>query len=494
LSLGPLLVVEEHPWELVLAINRDKVEAAAIKLLQQGKYDKAIVELKKIVDDDPTDVRTLLKLGDTHVKLGNKKESISAYERAAGIYMEQGFHLKGVAVFKQILRVDANVPELQVKLAELYQQLGLKSDALERYQTVASSHESQGRPREALEMLKRMLNLDPDNLAYRMKLGELFAQQGLAAEATHELRSALGFLKTQQRFDDYVRVGEKLVQYDATALDVARDLAQIYLQRAQPSVALGKLQMCFNEEPRNVEILALIAQAFLDMQQVPKTICVFKEMAKIHASDDKPELAQRRWERVLELSPGDAEAEAALGRAPSAALDPRSAPAPAATTVPMVLFPAPAAVQPPAAVASPAPHQIPNAVAEQLGRLLTESAVYVKYGLLAKALEHLQKVFALSPDHIPALEKSFSLLQALGGGPEVKETIRRLVDAAKTQGHPRLDEWRAELARVESGGRAPPATTQVKARAMLSVDAATVVADDLTGDDISSTGTINFDP
>ena len=52
-----------------------------------------------------------------------------------------------------------------------------------------------------LEMLKRMVDLDPDNLASRIKLGELFAQQGLAAEATHELRSALGFLKTQQRFD-----------------------------------------------------------------------------------------------------------------------------------------------------------------------------------------------------------------------------------------------------------------------------------------------------
>ena len=70
----------------VLAINRDKVEAAAIKLLQQGKYDKAILELKKLVEDDPTDVRTLLKLGDTFVKMGNKKDSIEAYEKAAGIY------------------------------------------------------------------------------------------------------------------------------------------------------------------------------------------------------------------------------------------------------------------------------------------------------------------------------------------------------------------------------------------------------------------------
>ena len=67
-----------------MAINRDKVEAQAIKLLQQGKLDKAIVELKKIVEHDPTDVRTLLKMGDTYVKLGAKKESIDAILEMAG--------------------------------------------------------------------------------------------------------------------------------------------------------------------------------------------------------------------------------------------------------------------------------------------------------------------------------------------------------------------------------------------------------------------------
>ena len=52
-----------------LAINRDKVTAQAIKLLQAGKHEKAIAEFKKLVDDDPKDVRTLLKIGDTFVKM-----------------------------------------------------------------------------------------------------------------------------------------------------------------------------------------------------------------------------------------------------------------------------------------------------------------------------------------------------------------------------------------------------------------------------------------
>jgi tetratricopeptide (TPR) repeat protein len=445
--------------ELGLAINRDKVEAAAIKLLQQGKYDKAIAELKKLVDDDKNDVRTLLKLGDTYVKIGNKKESIESYERAATIYTEQGFFLKAVAVYKQILRVDANIPELHLKLAELYQQLGLTSDALQHYQTVALAHEQAGRPRDALDMLKRMVDLDPDNIASRIKLGELFAQQGLAAEAVQELQNALSFLKTQQRYDDYVRVGEKLVAFDPNAVEVARELAQIYMQRQQPSVALGKLQLCFKADPRNVEVLAMIGQAFLDMQQVPKTVSVFKEMAKIYAADGKPDLANSMWERVLSLAPGDAEAEQALGRAPAAR----------ATAVPGAAAPL--------AVAHTAPPSRPSAEDEQLQRLLTETDVYVKYGLKEKAIEHLQKVFAVRADHIPALEKLKNLQQAVGGG-ELRETLRRLVAAAEAQGHPKVDEWRGELSRLAPPPRVPTGPAIVPPRSNHSGEGEIIVVDE----------------
>jgi tetratricopeptide (TPR) repeat protein len=435
-----------------LAINRDKVEAAAIKLLQQGKYDKAIIELKKLVDDDKTDVRTLLKLGDTYVKIGSKKESIDSYEKAAAIYTEQGFYLKAVAVFKQILRVDANIPELHLKLAELYQQLGLTSDALQHYQNVAVFHEQQGRPREALDMLKRMVDLDPDNIPSRIKLGELFASQGLQAEASEELRNALNFLKQQQRFDDYVRVGEKLVAYDQNALDIAKELAQIYMSRAQPQIALGKLQMCFKADPRNVDVLAMIAQAFLDMQQVPKTISVFKEMAKIYQADGQTDLATNTWERVLELAPGDEEAEEQLGRVSPAITAPAFSPQSYARSAPTVVAPAmaqaPMAGPKSSAVAPPRP----NPEDEALQKLMTETDVYVKYGLRDKAIEHLQKVFALKPDHIPGLEKLKSL-QLATKSPAVADTMQSLVRAAEEQGHPRADEWRTELASL---GRAAP--------------------------------------
>ena len=55
-----------------MALNKNKVIAAAQKFQQKGQLDKAIKELQRLVDEDPKDVRTLLKIGDLHTKKGDR--------------------------------------------------------------------------------------------------------------------------------------------------------------------------------------------------------------------------------------------------------------------------------------------------------------------------------------------------------------------------------------------------------------------------------------
>jgi tetratricopeptide (TPR) repeat protein len=410
-----------------LAINRDKVYDGAMKLLTGGKFDKAIAEFQKLLVDDPKDVRTLLKIADTlHVKMGNRKEALVHYDKAATLYTEQGFFLKAVAVFKQMLTVDATNPELHLRLAELYQQLGYGSQCLLHYQQVVVLYEQQEQPKDkVLDILKRMVDLDPENLASRIKVAELFAQAGKVQEAAGEMRAAYDYLKAQQRVDDALRVGERILAFDAAAIDVARDLATLYMQRQDAKQALAKLQMCFKVDPRNVEVLGAIAEAFRALDQVPKTISVYKEIARIHEGNNDKATAREFWEKVLALVPVDDDAELALGRR-------------AATVV--------------AGAAAPAAPARPSAEDEQLQRLLTETDVYVKYGLRDKAIEHLDKIFAIRPDHLPGLEK-LKQLQTQTKQSTV-DTLKRLIARGSEVNHPKVAEWKAEL---DKAGQQKPA-------------------------------------
>ena len=78
-----------------MAIDREKVLLAAQGFIQRKRYDKAVAEYQKIIQQDPDDARTLLKIGDLQSKMEAHAEAIATYERVGKHYAAQGFALKG---------------------------------------------------------------------------------------------------------------------------------------------------------------------------------------------------------------------------------------------------------------------------------------------------------------------------------------------------------------------------------------------------------------
>jgi pilus assembly protein FimV len=60
---------------------------------------------------------------------------------------------------------------------------------------------------------------------------------------------------------------------------------------------------------------------------------------------------------------------------------------------------------------------------EQLSKLLTETDVYVKYGLHDKALEHLRKIFSIDPENLDAHEKAYNIYVAAGNTVQASEQL-----------------------------------------------------------------------
>ena len=162
---------------IAVAVDRDKVLQAAQKLVEKKRYDKAVVEYQKLVADDPKDVRTLLKIGDLFLKMEQHVDAITTYERVGQFYSAQGFALKAIAVYKQIREIiHKHVPHMEdrfgyivPKLAEIYTQLNLTSDALATYDEVATRLQRAGRDRDAIDIFKKIVDLDP--LARRVQAG-----------------------------------------------------------------------------------------------------------------------------------------------------------------------------------------------------------------------------------------------------------------------------------------------------------------------------------
>jgi pentatricopeptide repeat protein len=455
-----------------MAVDKNKVIAEATKLVQKGQFDKAIRAYEKILGEDGRDVRVLLKVGELQQKKGDSASAAETFSKVADAYSEQGFFLKAVAVYKQMMKLAPDDVRVNERLASLYQQLGILSDAMAQLQLVATAAEKAGDEAKQLDVLRRMVELDPENVPSSVKLGELYARRSETKLALDHLRRAAEQLKKNNRGDEYVKVAERIAFLAPNEIALTRELANIYLAKGDTKRALAKLQLCFKADPKDLETLTLLAQAFKDLGQASKTVSVYRELAHLYAEKGRADDARATWRRLLELAPGDA--EAAQQVAP-----PRSPPSPAA---PQPRAPAPAGppqraavpppIRPPAVAPAPAaPARAPSASAapapEAVAKLLTETDVYVKYGLHEKALEHLKKVLAIDPDHLEAHERALQLRALRNdrkGAAEEAVQAARIALARGLQDRARLamDRLREiapdhpELAALSRGAQAPP--------------------------------------
>src|ERR1700704_7108376 len=121
-------------------MDKNKIIESATKLISKGAFDKAVKEYQRVLEFDPDDVRVLQKLAELYQKMNRKAEAADCFEKVAKTYSAQGFYLKAVALYKQVLKVIDRV-EVSVRLAELYQQLGLVGDATKEWQAGAAHHD-----------------------------------------------------------------------------------------------------------------------------------------------------------------------------------------------------------------------------------------------------------------------------------------------------------------------------------------------------------------
>lgn len=298
-----------------MAIDREKILVSAQKYVEKKKYDRAVAEYQKIVQEDPNDARILLKIGDLQSKMDAYADAIGTYERVGKFYASQGFSLKAIAVYKQIREIIArHVPKLEEqyahitpKLAELYQQLGLTSDALAALDEVATRLQRQGREQEAIDIFRKIVDLDPTNPLPHLRLAEALSRAKDIDGAVAEFGLAAGQLVKLGRRDDALKVIDRLLHHRSDP-EHARTSAELYLARSGANdgmQALAKLQICFQANPRDLDTLGLLARAFNQIGQANKAIEVQKETARLARDTGNTQLFQDLLAKLLKLAPND---------------------------------------------------------------------------------------------------------------------------------------------------------------------------------------------
>jgi tetratricopeptide (TPR) repeat protein len=368
-----------------VAIDKEKTLQAAQRAVEKKKFDLAIEEYRKLAAAEKNDPRWLLKIGDLQQKKGDPAGAIGTYEEVARFYGAQGFHLKAVAVYNTLRDLLSRQPpalqskyaHVPVKLAELYEKLQLTSDALATWDSIADRLQKEGRDKDAVDVYKRIVGLDPSNPLAHLRLAEALSRIKDVEGAISEFAATATQLQAQGRIDDALKVYERLLHHRQDP-KYARPAAELYLQRGGQNdgvAAIAKIQICLKNDPKSVEVLALLARGFVAIQQPDKAVAVYKEAARLAGEQQKHDLRKDIVKRLQGIAPNDEQVKLLIGevlhgKAPQG----RQVPIPPAdATAPMQQPPrmeraAPAPQQPaqqPARVApQPAPQPPPQSIEE----------------------------------------------------------------------------------------------------------------------------------
>lgn len=156
---------------------------SALKALNQGKVAQAIQEYQTILRSDPNDQVVLMTVGDLFVRQNSMPQAVEYFERLAQLYLNNGFNSKAIAIYKKISKLAPNETGPLEKLANLYVQQGILSEARPIFLQLAEAHLKGNQTAKAVEVLRRLLDVEPDNPRVQRRLAELYLAMGQKKEA-----------------------------------------------------------------------------------------------------------------------------------------------------------------------------------------------------------------------------------------------------------------------------------------------------------------------
>lgn len=395
-----------------VATNKEKALAAAQRYLEREQPDRALAEFARVVQDEPGDTRTLLRMAEIYARRGENVQACDIYLRTGELYVEQGALPKAVTVYKNALKLSPGFAHGHLRLGALLERLGQPGEAVQQYGLAVAAFQKTGRAAEALPALRRIVELAPERVVERIQLAESASQAHATDDAIREFKSAAEVLKAQGRADEYVRVAERIIFHEPDNFPLARELAAVYITRRNPRLALAKLQAAAKAAPRDPQNIELVALA-LEQLDPPKALSIWKELAELHDGVGRSGARDGALRAALAIDVTDKEA---LALARQWGIHVAGAPASTSSA-------SSSAETASGSAATARPAQDP-------ARVLSEAEVFVKYGLLERAADHLRRLVELRPDHAEARSQLDAVLRQLGRAPLPSSVVDPLADFA----------------------------------------------------------------
>ena len=280
-----------------MAIDKNAIIKDAQKFLAKGQFDKAIAEWKKLLKESPNDPNIYNTIGDLCIKKDSKAEAVEAYNKAADLLAADGFTSKAIALFKKVLNIDPKKIEAHLALGDLNAEKGLTGNALESYKIVADYYTQQKQTAKALDIYQKMADLNPSNVVFQIKLGDMYAKEGMKEKSAKAYLAAADEYLSKNEFKDARHLFEKILALDPGNKEVYYKAGIVYFKEGKFVEACKALKPAFESDPSNRELFDLYLEA---LDKAGKDVEAEQVLRKLLAeTPDNADLREKLYDLYL---------------------------------------------------------------------------------------------------------------------------------------------------------------------------------------------------
>lgn len=239
---------------------------------EKGKVADALFFAKGAADLDPGNEWYSLLLADAYEKNGKFNEAINIYQnlykqrpdRLEYLFSEsdallmQGKLVEAIKVYDQIEEKMGITREMTQQKERMYLKLGKVNEAaaelekliksepgnLDNYSLLVELWQVNNQPAKALETIRRMQAIDPENPSIALALAEQYRSEGKRAESFEQLKKAFGSPQLASEIKiriltSYLPLVESSPEMMDQALELSKRLSQTHPGEANPQIVYG---------------------------------------------------------------------------------------------------------------------------------------------------------------------------------------------------------------------------------------------------------------
>jgi tetratricopeptide (TPR) repeat protein len=369
--------------------------------VKNGELEKAIEAHEKLVDLDPSNHVSALRLADLLLRRGEVTSALKVYERLGQMLLDAGKLDEAERLYRHVLEQNPPEGDFLLPVCKTFLDAGRSSvvrefltfgvarspDNMELKILLVRTHLSHGESKAALETARKILETDPDNAEVRSLVGGAMLTSGEIGDAREMLVPAVADL----------------------------------LERGEHKQAQAALKDLLQEMPDDQEVLKLAVRAYRPSGDDETLFTLQAALAESYFQSGEQEGAKRLYITLLESEPDNQQFRQRLAELDGVDIGkPGDDEVIEVSEEEIVIEVEDESAVDVVEIVPPEPPPTDEAAVPEgfdLEERMAEALVFAKYGLVEKAISHLEDVVLFCPEE-PEPRRRLALLYAEHGDRE----------------------------------------------------------------------------